>query len=800
MRQAVGPSGFPSIMTSHSVEMRVRGIVQGVGFRPTVWRIATELELAGDVRNDAQGVLIRLEGPGDAIEQFARRLVLEAPLLARIDAIERTILHDGIALSGFRIAPSLPGVMATAIVPDSATCKACLAEVRTPSERRCGHPFANCTNCGPRLTIIEAAPYDRANTTMRGFSMCSACAAEYADPADRRFHAQPIACPRCGPALTLSRMGGGALDRSLDPDPITATAALMAQGAIVALKGLGGFHLACDATNAETVAELRRRKRRFGKAFAVMMPDVAVARRWCAVSDAEETLLLSPEAPIVLLEACGRQRLPEAIAPGLRTVGVMLPYTPLHHLLMGELARPAVMTSGNLSDEPQCVGGEQARARLGSIADYLLDHDRPIVNRVDDSVVRVMAGRPAVIRRARGFAPTPLRLPDGFASSPPLLAMGGELKATFCLIKDGQAILSQHLGDLENAATFDDYRRTLGLYQRLFDHAPRACAVDRHPEYLSSKLGRDMAEDRELAIMEIQHHHAHIAACLAENGVALDSAPVLGVALDGLGLGDDDTIWGGEFLLADYRDWRRVGALEAIAMPGGAQSIKEPWRNTLAHILAVMDWSAFEARFSGTPLHAVLAAKPVRAIASMIRSGANTPLASSCGRLFDAVAGAVGVAADRQSYEGEAAARLEALVDPYTLARMPDREAYPFAVEEDGEGMRRLDPDPMWQTLLADLAAGAPASAISTRFHGGLAIAVADLAADLLRACDSETARTVVLSGGCFQNSLLLERVKARLEADSVNVLIHAKVPANDGGLSLGQAVIAAARSVAADH
>ncbi len=775
-------------------------MVQGVGFRPTVWRIATELELAGEVRNDAEGVLIRIGGPRARIDEFARRLVLEAPALARIDAIERTVLRGPIAPGGFRIAPSLAGAMATAIAPDLATCAACLVEVRTPSERRLRYPFANCTNCGPRLTIVERAPYDRSNTTMRVFAMCSACAKEYADPADRRFHAQPIACPDCGPKLNLSRMDGGPLDRGLDPDAVTATVQLIARGAIVAIKGLGGFHLACDATNSETVAELRCRKRRYGKAFAVMMLDVAAARRWCAVSGPEEKLLLSPAAPIVLLKTHSLERLPEAIAPGLSTLGVMLPYTPLHHLLMAELDRPVVMTSGNLSDEPQCVGGEEARARLGAIADYLLDHDRPIVNRLDDSVVRIMADRPAMLRRARGFAPTPLRLPDGFARSPPLLAMGGELKATFCLIKDGQAILSQHLGDLENAATFDDYRKTLDLYLRLFEHPPRICAVDRHPEYLSGKIGREMAVARELVLMEIQHHHAHIAACLADNGVALDAPPVLGVAFDGLGLGDDDTIWGGEFLLADYRGYRRVGALKAVAMPGGAQAVREPWRNTLAHILAVMDWSAFVARFLGTPLHAFLAAKPVAAIASMIRSGANTPPASSCGRLFDAVAGAIGIAGDRLTYEGEAAIRFEALVGPDILTGMSDGEAYPFAVQEGGGGVRRLDPDPMWQALLTDLASGAPAFVISARFHKGLAIAVADLAIDLLRTRTSETARTVALSGGCFQNKLLLEGVRERLEADGVRVLIHARIPANDGGLSLGQAVIAAAQRIAAGH
>jgi len=783
-----------------SLELRVRGMVQGVGFRPTVWRIATELGLVGEVRNDAEGVLIRIAGAPETLERFGQRLVREAPILARIDTIERTTLRDPVEGDGFRIARSRPGMMATAIAPDAATCDDCMVEVLTPSERRFRYPFTNCTNCGPRMTIVESAPYDRANTTMRAFAMCPLCALEYADPSDRRFHAQPIACPSCGPKLTLSRLDREPLVGGLDHDVVTATAALISRGAIVAVKGLGGVHLVCDATDPNAVATLRTRKRRFGKAFAVMMPDIETARRWCVLGGLEERLLLSPAAPIVLVQPGGGDQLPDAIAPGLSALGIMLPYTPLHHLLMRELARPAVVTSGNMSDEPQCIDGEEARASLASVADYLLDHDRPIVSRMDDSVLRVMADRPAIFRRARGVAPTPLGLHSSFARSPLILAMGGELKSTFCLIRDGQAILSQHLGDLENASSFDDFRRTLDLYLGLFGHTPRVCAVDRHPEYLSSKLGRERADRDDLALLEIQHHHAHVAACLAENGVALDAPAVLGVVLDGTGLGDDETIWGGEFLHADYREYRRVGALESVAMPGAAQAVREPWRNTLAHILAAMDWSEFDTRFRGTTLHSFLAAKPVATIASMIRTGTNAPLASSCGRLFDAVAGALGIVADRQSHEGEAAARLEALVDPGTLARMADHEAYPFPVEADREGMPRLTAKRMWLSLLADAESGVSASFISTRFHKGLAIAVAGLAADLSRVPEPGAERIVVLSGGCFQNKLLLEGVKRRLEKHGVHVLFHAKVPANDGGLSLGQAVVAAARTVVADQ
>lgn len=771
-------------------------MVQGVGFRPTVWRIATELKLSGEVLNDSEGVLIRLEGPEETIAHFTRRLAGEAPKLARIDAIETSALSEAGAFDGFNIAPSRTGKMTTAIIPDAATCAACLSEINDPSQRRYRYPFTNCTYCGPRLTIIEAAPYDRANTAMRGFAMCAECSAEYADPADRRFHAQPIACPACGPRLALSTIDGRPVELADGGDAIAAAAKLIIEGRIVALKGLGGFHLACDATNAEAVAELRRRKRRFGKAFAVMMPDLDTVRRFCVLSEMEAQLLQSREAPIILLDSDG-DRFPEAIAPGLSTLGVMLPYTPLHHLLMQDLGRPAVMTSGNLSDEPQCTDGHEARARLAGIADYLLDHDRPIVNRVDDSVVRIMAGESAMIRRARGYAPAPLLLPKGFEQASPVLAMGGELKATFCLVMNGQAILSQHLGDLENASTFDDYRRTLELYLGLYDHRPSLCAVDRHPDYLSRKLGETIAAQSGIQFIEVQHHHAHIAACLADNHVPLDSAPLLGVALDGLGYGDDGTIWGGEFLIADYRSYRRIGSLRPVAMPGGAQAVREPWRNTLAHILAIMSWEEYQASFAGTALHGYLATKPVRAVASMIAAGINSPLTSSCGRLFDAVAGALGIAADAQSHEGEAPALLEALVDRAELETMPDSDAYGFAVLPAGSGVIRLDPAPMWRTLLADLAAGHSHTTLSARFHKGLATAVADFSLQLMR--DHDAGGTVALSGGSFQNRIVLEEIKLRLEASGVRVLVHSAVPANDGGLALGQAVVASARSLAGD-
>ncbi len=498
----------------------VRGQVQGVGFRPTVWRIATELGLAGDVRNTGDGVEIRLWGA--ARDRFAERLRAEAPALARIDGLERAPIDDP-APPGFEIAASAGGRIRGSVTPDAATCADCLAEIRDPSEQRYRYPFANCTNCGPRFSIVQGAPYDRDKTTMRGFTLCPTCLGEYDEPADRRFHAQPIACHSCGPRAWIEPLGGSTAARESlsNLDDVDAVGELLMSGHIVAIKGIGGFHLACDATQQDVVDRLRARKRRRGKAFALMARDVDVIRRHCAVSAEEEALLRSPAAPIVLLEAKG-QALPDSVAPGLDRLGFMLPYTPMHHLMLDRVSRPVVMTSGNISGRPQCTKNEEARAELAEVAEFALMHDRDIANRIDDSVVRIDLGRARALRRARGYAPAPIALPDGFDADTQVLALGGELKNTFCLVKDGQAVLSQHMGDLEDAATAGDVARNLALYRQLYRHEPELIAVDRHPEYLSTKRGRNMAARAGTAIVEVQHHHAHVAACMAENGVPLD--------------------------------------------------------------------------------------------------------------------------------------------------------------------------------------------------------------------------------------------------------------------------------------
>ncbi len=776
----------------------VRGQVQGVGFRPTVWRIATELGLTGDVRNTGEGVEIRLWGA--ALDRFAERLRAEAPALARIDGLERRPLDvpvDVPAPEAFRIAASSAGVMRAAVTPDAATCPDCLAEMRDPFDRRYRYPFANCTNCGPRFSIVEGAPYDRDKTTMAAFALCPDCRGEYEDPADRRFHAQPVACHRCGPRAWIEHLGGGAVNHEAFSmlDDVDAAGGMLMMGHIVAVKGIGGFHLACDATKDAVVARLRARKRRRGKAFALMARDVEVIRRYCTVTEAEEALLNSPAAPIVLLKTTG-EALPEAVAPGLDRVGFMLPYTPLHHLLLRRMTRPVVMTSGNLSGRPQCTENDAARAELAAVADFALMHDRGIANRIDDSVVRLDLGRPRLLRRARGYAPAPIALPEGFDRDRQVLALGGELKNTFCLVKDGQAVLSQHMGDLEDAATAADVSHNLRLYEELFEPAAEAIAVDCHPDYLSTKRGQALAEERGLPLVEVQHHHAHIAACLAENGWPLEGGPVLGIAMDGLGYGADGTVWGGEFLACDYRGYERLGFLKPVALPGGSAAVREPWRNAYAHLMAEMGWAEFAMNFARLDLHQRLEAAPRATLDAMIAKGLNAPLSSSCGRLFDAAAALCGLAWEAQAYEGEAAMRFEAAIDPAALEEAEDL-AYPFAIPLlGGKGRPYIEPLAVWRALLGDLHLNTPVGVIAARFHRGLARAIVAMAARLSGglAGDANRFSAVALSGGCFQNATLFKLVHEGLEQRGFTVLSHEKVPANDGGLALGQAVVALAQ------
>lgn len=797
----MNPPSDPALARETAEVIRVRGIVQGVGFRPTVWRLAQRYGLRGSVSNDGDGVTIHACGPAAGVEAFVHALAREAPPLARVDGIARAPCPPLDAAADFTIEPSHAGPARTGVAPDAVACSECVREVFDPFDRRFRYPFANCTHCGPRLTIVEGIPYDRETTSMRHFAMCGDCAVEYGNPADRRFHAQPIACHACGPRAWLERADGAAiaLDTMTTLDAVDAVCTLLTRGHIVAIKGIGGFQLACDATHANATARLRASKHRERKPLALMARDVATVRRYCAVSVEEEALLAHPAGPIVILDANGEERVAPDVAPGLRTLGFMLPSTPLHHLMLRRMRRPIVLTSGNLSDEPQCIDNDDGRERLGGIAEYFLMHDRIVVRRVDDSVARIAGGVTRVLRRARGYAPAPMPLPPGFERAPRVLAMGAALKNTFCLAGDGRAIVSQHMGDLEDARTGADYRRAVADYERLFEHGASLVAVDRHPDYPSTKLGRAIAGARALEVAEIQHHHAHIAACLADNGVARDAPAVLGVALDGLGVGDDGALWGGEFLLTDYAQCRRLATFKPVAMPGAEQAVHEPWRNTYAHLMAEMGWARFAMNFAELDLHAFLAAKPREVVDAMIAREVNSPKASSCGRLFDAAAAAAGVCRERALYEGQAAVEFEAMVDERTLHDEDDELAYPFAIPRlPVSAMPYVEPLGMWQALLGDLILATPVPVIAARFHKGLAIVVARMVEKLARhECSDAPVRTVALSGGVFQNRVLQAQVEARLAAAGFRVLTHRHMPANDGGLSLGQAVVAAARAMA---
>src|SRR5215212_8171783 len=637
--------------------VRVEGIVQGVGFRPFVHALAGRLGLAGLVGNDAGGVFVEVEGAAETVERFLEALAAEAPPLAVIDRVTATPLEPTGA-SGFAIAPSLAGGDRQALVsPDTATCADCLRELADPADRRFRYSFINCTNCGPRFTIVRDVPYDRPATTMAGFEMCGDCAREYGDPADRRFHAQPVCCPTCGPSLALlDRRGVAAAG-----DPVAGAAARLRDGAVVAVKGLGGYHLAADAAAEPAVAALRARKHREDKPFAVMVADLDGARSLCLVDPAEEAMLASPRRPIVLLRRLPGAAVAEPVAPGNRSLGVMLPYAPLHHLLLDEVGRPIVLTSGNVSDEPIAYRDADALERLGGIADWFLVHNRPIHVRADDSVVRGFRGRELPLRRSRGFAPQPLALPWPFPRH--VLACGAELKHTFCMARDGHVFVSHHIGDLENYETFRSFTEGVGHFRRLFAVDPQVVAHDLHPEYLSTKYALELDG---VELEGVQHHHAHVAACLADNG---EAGPVIGVAFDGLGYGTDGTIWGGELLVADLERFGRAGHLETVPMPGGAAAIREPWRMAAAWLDAALGGRVPERL-------AVVGRNRDRweRVLSLARSGTASPATSSAGRLFDAVAAILGVR-DAVNYEGQAAVELEQLADPGEPGAYPARVA-----------------------------------------------------------------------------------------------------------------------------
>ncbi|MEA5600000.1 carbamoyltransferase HypF [Nostoc sp. UHCC 0252] len=774
-------------------EIRVRGTVQGVGFRPTVYRLAKACGLGGDVCNDGEGVLIRVSGSEEAITKFIARLQTECPPLARINQLARTPYEGDLKFDNFVISTSISNAIKTEITPDAATCPQCQQEIFDPFSRFYRYPFTNCTYCGPRLSIIRAIPYDRSNTSMSAFAICPECAKEYNDVENRRFHAQPVACHACGPTAWLERADGKSVTASMFSmlDDVDAVCTLLQKGEIVAIKGLSGIHLACDATQETVVQKLRQRKKRYHKPFALMARDIKVIEEYCTVNAKEKELLTSSAAPIVLLQATGKKVAP-SIALGQNTLGFMLPYTPLHHLILRRMNRPIVLTSGNLADEPQCIDNDEAKDKLGTIADYFLFHNREIINRVDDSVVRVIGDKIQTIRRARGYAPASISLPPGLHNVPQILAMGSELKNTFCLLREGEAIISQHLGDLENAAAFNAYQETLNLYLDLFKHKPEVIVIDKHPEYLSSKLGKKLADTNQIPIHQIQHHHAHVAACMAENRIPLNSSPVLGIALDGLGYGDDGTLWGGEFLLADYRQFQRLATFKPVAMIGGEQAIYQPWRNTYAQLISAQLWDDCQQQYADLEIVKFLNKKPLKLLNQLIEKKINSPPASSVGRLFDAVAAAIGICPEECSYEGQAAIAMEAIVDVSSLNNDKETLIYPFNFSIS-DSIYYIDQRPMWQALLNDLQQQIPQPVIAAKFHKGLANAIVEMVKHLYQ---ENLINQVALTGGVFQNCILLQQVTKRLETLGIKVLTHSLVPANDGGLSLGQAVIAAAQLI----
>ncbi len=748
--------------------LRVTGLVQGVGFRPFVHRLALRHDLAGSVRNTSGEVVICAEGPVAGLEAFRHALEYEAPPLARIDAV---LVEQGepSGLDGFVILESVdqPG-RRQPVSPDVALCAACETELLDSANRRYRYPFITCTDCGPRFTVIRSMPYDRERTTMAPFIQCTACLAEYREPGDRRHHSETNSCPECGPRLWYRDGDGRVLDGA--ERALSTAAAVLLDGGIIAVRGLGGFHLAADATNESAVLRLRLRKHRDAKPLALMVGTLDEARQLAAVNSVEARLLASPERPIVLLSRRGDADLAPSVAPGLAVLGIMLAATPLHHLLLREAGRPLVMTSGNLSEEPIAIGNDEAMTRLGDVADGFLLHDREIEARYDDSVARVVAGQRVLLRRARGYAPMPLPLP--VAAPHPLVAVGPHLKNTFTLATGAHAFVSQHIGDLDSLESLEHFRSSLQTFRQLFRIEPRVAVRDLHEGYLSTRIANELELEH---VIVVQHHHAHIAAVMAEHDV---TGPVLGVAMDGTGAGDDGTSWGAEFLLADLLQYRRLAHFRSAPMPGGDLAARAPWRAALGYLSLEPSYhECFAAALDGIDPTELAVAR------LQIERGLNAPMASSMGRLFDAAAAVLGVRQHSQ-YEGQAAMELEALA-----SRRPASERRCHVMEDAGELV--IDPVPLLARLGARLLQGDHPADLAADFHASVARAIEVMA---IRLADAQGLDTIALGGGSFQNARLLESLDHRLTALGFRVLVPRLLPPNDGAISYGQAAIAAAR------
>jgi hydrogenase maturation protein HypF len=756
----------PALQPRRRIAVRVEGVVQGVGFRPFVFRLADALGLSGTVRNDTHGVAIEAEGTSAAIDRFLELLVAEAPPLARVERTEvRALAPHADGPASFAILDSDAGGEPAALVSaDSATCAACLAELRRPADRRFRYPFINCTDCGPRFTIVLGVPYDRAATTMAGFTMCAACRAEYEDPRDRRFHAEPNACPVCGPRVELT---GAHVPGARDA--VAAAATLLRRGAVLAVKGLGGYHLACRADDDGAVARLRARKHRDDKPFALMVADLAAAGALASVGPEEKALLTGTARPIVLMPRRPDVQVAAAVAPASRELGVMLPYTPLHHLLTADAGVPLVLTSGNVSDEPIAYRDADARERLAPIADAFLLHDRPIHMRTDDSVVRVVRRRPVVLRRSRGLVPERLALPVPCAE--PTLGAGAQQKNAFCVAKGARAWVSHHIGDLDDARTRESYVEGIAHFERLFAVAPTLVAHDRHPDYASTAVALAREGVRTVAV---GHHHAHLAACLAEHGI---TEPAVGAIYDGAGLGDDGTVWGGELLVGDLWGARRVGHLRPVRQPGGDRAARQPWRMAAAWLVSC----GAERPERPRVLRDEVAGDSWETVCEMARRGFAAPVTTSMGRLFDAVAALCGLRA-RCTYEGQAAVELEAVADP----------THHGSYELPLTAALVLDARPLVRAVTDDVTAGVAPALIAARFHRAVADATAAACGQAAQAAGLDR---VVLSGGVWQNRLLLEWTVRALEERRLRVLVPERLPPNDGGIAYGQVAVAAANA-----
>jgi hydrogenase maturation protein HypF len=758
----------------------VRGVVQGVGFRPFVYRLALQNRLAGHIGNDTDGVSIEIEGAGPAIADFLSRLRPEAPPISRIDSVQVDELEPT-GESSFAIVHSqVLGQVSTGIPADAATCVDCLRELLDPRDRRFRYPFLNCTNCGPRFTITRRIPYDRPQTSMAAFPMCAACQSEYDDPLNRRFHAQPNACWDCGPHVWLESPDGSPIASA---DPIVQCIEELLAGRIMAIKGIGGFHLAVDATNETAVTRLRERKHRYGKPLAIMVRDLDAARALCDLSEEEAALLTTPARPIALVRARAGNGIAPSVAPGIPWLGIFLPYAPLQHLLFAdERVQALVMTSANFSEEPIAIDNDEARARLGSIADAFVMHDREILQRCDDSVAAILDGASQLLRRARGFVPLGIDMPF---DSPPLLAVGGHLKSVFTLARGRFACQSQHLGDLENLTGLDFFTESLAHLMHTFEIDPQAVVHDLHPGYLSTTWAKRWAGEHKVRTIAVQHHHAHIAACMAEHAV---EGPVIGISLDGTGYGTDGRIWGGEVLIAHYDGFERFAHLNYVVMPGGDAAVHEPWRMGFAHLLAA-GLSADEAKqIAGAT------AQEAKLLARMIQRGINAPLTSSLGRLFDAAA-AVILNRRKVDYEAQAAIELEGVA----IDEPDDTAGYQCALADADWSQRepmRIDVNPLWHELLRDLQSGVSKPRIAARFHAGVANAFVGVAS---AAGTATGLSTVVMSGGVMHNRRVTRLLRRMLEAEGFQVVEHRRISPGDGGLSYGQAVIGAARYVLAE-